>query len=132
MKLFQTLLSKLRSGTATDGEIEDLDRRGFMFGMAATAAGLVVARPILFGAAELPPFGSFHGARFYVARGIFIDNFDTMDVQSYQLINAVGESEFVANPDETLRRAMRRPVTLTDDHGVDVAIVSVPRDSRPS
>jgi hypothetical protein len=90
MKVFQTLLAKLRSGTATEEEIENLDRRGFMLGMAATAAGIVVARPVLFGAPELPPFGSFHGARFYAARGVFMYNMDALDVQSYQLTDACG------------------------------------------
>lgn len=45
MRIFQHLLSKLRAGTATEDEIEKLDRRGFLLGVSATAAGLVVARP---------------------------------------------------------------------------------------
>lgn len=45
MNIFQSLLSKLRAGTATEDEIDRLDRRGFLLGVAATAGGLVVARP---------------------------------------------------------------------------------------
>ena len=46
MNIFAKLMNKLRRGTATLDEIENLDRRLFCLGAAATAGGLI-ARPTI-------------------------------------------------------------------------------------
>lgn len=46
-----------------------------------------------YGAADLvkvAPFGTFAGGSFFGARGVFVENMDSTDVQSYQLIDAAG------------------------------------------
>ena len=42
-----TFLTKLRRGTATDGDFVDADKRAFLVGMTATVAGLVVAPTVI-------------------------------------------------------------------------------------
>ena len=46
MKILDLLLSRLRRGIATSDEIENLDRRLFCLGAAASAGGLI-ARPTI-------------------------------------------------------------------------------------
>lgn len=50
MKILRDFYRRLRSGEASESELPAMDRRAFLFGMAATASGLVVAPKIF-----LPP-----------------------------------------------------------------------------
>lgn len=43
MKILQDFYRRLRSGEASEEELVTMDRRAFLFGMTATAAGLVAA-----------------------------------------------------------------------------------------
>ena len=50
MKILRDFYERLRRGDASENELAVMDRRAFLFGMTATAAGLVVAPKIF-----LPP-----------------------------------------------------------------------------
>lgn len=84
------LITEERAGSATDpGALlypNDASVQGRLYQKADSA----------FGAGDLSktaPFGTFAGGKFFGARGVFIENMDSADVQNYELINSAGTTE---------------------------------------
>lgn len=72
-------------------------RRGSTASMTGTDGEQYITADPSYALVKQSPFGTFAGGKFFGARGVWIENYDTDDAQNFQLIDASGDTQTPPN-----------------------------------